>query len=594
MLYSAEQIAAAAHRGAVILTVNQRMTRTLLQACQTWQQQQGRRAWAKPAIFTPAQWWQRCVAAAPGREMLLNPAQQHRIWQGVIRDDLGRNNYALLQAGATVKQALKAYATLCEYRLELEEYIALTPEEHAFKRWCAAYLEYCREHEFLDSQQLGPHVLAHLKHGRMQLPTEVWLVGFDELSPLLQEFTRVLSGAGVRVVEPQTLERQATAEVFSFSDTTAEFTAVMDWAFRHIDQGRSVGVVVPDLERNQQVIERVFRRRQRSGDGSDPTGAHIDINLSLGRPLSQYGVIQAALFFLQLEDPLDLNAVSFILRSPWLHGGHTEMQAHMRAEVFLRAAQRSRASLQTYMEMLNHQGLAGSSVSRIFTALHDLMSERGTKSPGYWLETFAALLDAVGWPGDLAPDSETYQILKAWEENVATAFVSLDAVEGKIGRVEAARLLRRLCDETLFQAAAQDQRLQVVGLLEGVALACDAVWITGLSDQVLPAALNFNTFLPVQVQKKHFMPHSSMEREIEFCTRLMAQFRNLAPEVRLSCAGAEEDGTVVGPSPFLPPAAPHVDESASMQRDMDASGSGGGMRIRICGRCPRPCPRAWF
>ncbi|MFA6687523.1 MAG: hypothetical protein WCS16_08615, partial [Desulfuromonas sp.] len=117
MLYEAQQIFEAAQRHAVILTVNQRMTRTLLSEYAQWQVELGASAWAKPQIFTPVLWWQRCLVQNVSSGSLLNSAQQYALWQQFIRADLKQHAYALLQVGATVKQALKAYAALCEHQI---------------------------------------------------------------------------------------------------------------------------------------------------------------------------------------------------------------------------------------------------------------------------------------------------------------------------------------------------------------------------------------------------------------------------------------------------------------------------------------------
>lgn len=561
MLYEVDEICAAAQRHALILTVNQRMARTLLQEYSQWQLSRDTSVWARPAIFTPAAWWQRCLLQNAAGGNLLNHAQQQAIWRRIIRNDLKQHKYALLQVDATVKQALKAYASLCDYLIDPDAtspshdipyvYSAVTPEEQAFKRWYCAYVKYCAAHDYMDLQRLGMYVQELFSQGGMSSPAELWLVGFDEVSPQLRAFTHTLAQLGTRIVEPDIEHKNSISEVYACADPTAELELVAHWAYTHIACGHNVGVIVPELERYQSSIERVFKRYETTFGIEN-----IELNLSVGQPLSQYGVIQAALRLLQVEDPIDLDQFGYLLRSPWFSGGQHRMDEHALAEAFLRTCARPRANIDTYARLLRQKNHLNAGIESICIALKHLVDIKERKTPAAWLETFSETLLQVGWPGDYPPDSQTYQVLRAWEEQILPLFVSLTPVAPTMSRMEAARQLQRLCADSVFQAAAVDKRLHIVGLLEGVALACDAVWVTGLHDQVLPSALNYNTFIPVEIQKRYAMPRASMEREIEFCTRLMQQLRALAPEVNFSYARCAEDGSVRGASPFLPAAQP--------------------------------------
>ena len=575
MLYQTQEIFEAAQRQAVILTVNQRMARTLLSEYERWKLEQGVSVWIKPQIFTPSLWWRRCLVQHVSSGTILNPAQQRTLWQRIIRADLEQHQYALLQVGATMKQALKAYAVLCEHLVVLDDYTAVTPEERAFKRWCVSYLEYCDSQGFVDSQRLGNHMREAFQAGDIGVPSEVWLVGFDEISPQLRSVCDALVEKGTTVVEPHMEEQETVPHVYSCPDPRAELHRVARWAYTHIAAGRRVGVIIPELERRHSTIERIFREHAASvsWNSVETKPEEVSLNLSLGKPLSEYGVIQTALRLLQVVEPLDLNEFGYLLRSPWFSGGQQHMDTHAAAEAFLRTCSRPRAYLDTYIRMLEQKGYDKKGVDRITAALNDLCRAETRHSPENWGEIFTSMLQTAGWPGDYAPDSETYQILQAWEEQILPQFTSLTAVEGDVSRVEAVRLLQRLSDESVFQPAAQDKRLQVVGLLEGVALACDVVWVVGLHDQVLPAPLNYNTFIPVRVQKTYSMPRASVEREIEFCTRLMQQFRALAPEVNFSYPQCSEDGYPYAPSPFLL-FHPSAQEPLPTAQELTASGAG--------------------
>src|SRR3546814_10219079 len=96
-----------------------------------------------------------------------------------------------------------------------------------------------------------------------------------------------------------------------------------------------------------------------------------------------------------------------------------------------------------------------------------------------WNEAFTNFLDAAGWPGPRAIDSEEFQAMTRWRE-VLVDFSRLERVLGRIPLSAAVSALRELADRTVFQPQSGDARVQVMGQLEAQGLSFDALWVTGI------------------------------------------------------------------------------------------------------------------
>src|SRR5262245_5974070 len=89
------------------------------------------------------------------------------------------------------------------------------------------------------------------------------------------------------------------------------------------------------------------------------------------------------------------------------------------------------------------------------------------KTPAEWARHFSTVLDAAGFPGERALDSDEFQTQAKWHE--ALGEVSrLERVSKPMAFGEAFQVLKKICGETLFQPETPDTPIQVLGLLESV------------------------------------------------------------------------------------------------------------------------------
>ncbi|MGH8633458.1 MAG: PD-(D/E)XK nuclease family protein, partial [Burkholderiales bacterium] len=166
-----------------------------------------------------------------------------------------------------------------------------------------------------------------------------------------------------------------------------------------------------------------------------------------------------------------------------------------------------------------------------------------------WSATFQGLLAGLGWPGERALDSEEFQTFDKWREVVA-GLSALDLVSGSLRFEEALAALRRLAADTLFQPESEGAPVQVLGVLEATALEFDHLFVTGLTDEALPASPRPNPFLPIGLQRRLGVPHASAEWETKFARQALWQWRAAAPRVSLSYPSQDSERALRG-SPLL-------------------------------------------
>ena len=107
-----------------------------------------------------------------------------------------------------------------------------------------------------------------------------------------------------------------------------------------------IGVIVPDLGRCRSQIERIFAEafhpRNRLRPDRDPRQL---FNISLGLPVSEYPIIDAAFLFVGTSpEALPIEIVGRLLRSPFVHGAEEEFTSRALLDAALRALREALSS----------------------------------------------------------------------------------------------------------------------------------------------------------------------------------------------------------------------------------------------------------
>ncbi len=558
-------IIAAAESGALVLTANKRLARHLVAAFDQQMQAGGESVWQTPQIISFDGWLHRNLADLGESWRLLEGISALRLWEQLLEKESAGSELELLQLAATARKVQEAHQCSVAYDCQLADY-PLTEDQRVFRCWQDAYLRECEEHHWLDRAELPKRIYAAMSEGRLALPADVLIVGFDQWSPELEGLRQVVEQAGGKLVELNaSVDPHATIGRYPCPDPQQEVVLAARWARGLLEQGAtSVGVVVPDLQARRKEIERVFRQQIDPAADLQLQDEDAAFSLSLGAPLLEQGPVHAALEILGAGYRLSIEQASYLLRTPYLGGSQSEADKRALLDSRLRSFRQQRIGLKKLLEQAAQENRADQA-ARIFSTLIKGLEGRERLLPGAWAGRFSQQLQAVGWPGERSLASSEYQMVKAWQEKLLPGFASLDSVSPPLDRGQALGLLRRLAGETEFQLEAATGPVQVVGLLESAGLVFEHLWVMGLNEERFPAATRPNPFLPIGLQVEKGMPHASAERELLFARNVLQRLKAASCNIIISYPQRSGDCDL-RPSPLIRDL-PESDPDFSVRQD---------------------------
>src|SRR6185436_7441096 len=307
-----------------------------------------------------------------------------------------------------------------------------------------------------------------------------------------------------------------------------------------------IGIVVPDLSRQRAQVVRIFSRVMQPGYNLPAqAGTPFPFNVSLGRALSSYPLVDFALGLIELAfHAVDFDRASHLIRAPFLGGADTELGRRASLDVKLRRDADSSITLGKIIGLADPCPLLRKHLEQVFE-----FTKTRPDSPAEWARHFSAILEAAGFPGERALDSDEFQARAKWHE-VLGELSKLERVVERLSFAQAFAFVQRLCATTLFQPESPDAPIQVLGVLESAGLRFDCLWVSGLTDEAWPLTARPNPFIPIAAQKKAGIPQASAEASAALDARLTGEWKRAAGEVVFSWPAKDKDKDLA-PSPLI-------------------------------------------
>lgn len=546
----------------LVICASARLAQQLQADYARWQAARGTRVWATPAIRgIDAYLAERITADAlqDDNAESMSPAESELLWRLIVAET--RTGLELLREGEAARVAAEAWRLCIEYGVTLP-LPATAPEVETFNRWAQAYRERCRQLGRTDPAERRMQALVALTArpsestaGSTDHPTVI-LAGFEPPPPWLEQLTAGLRASGAELLNLQENTRPGRVRACCAPTAEQELLAAAQWVYERARQhpGERIGVVVPALAARRSDLLRIFDQVLcPSLDTLQSPSASRPYNLSLGQPLTEYGLIRCALQLLQLGvSGLDLPAAGSLLCSPYW-GGENERARRANLDRMLREHGHLRVDVATL------QAFDGD----ILRGPRQPLSAQRRADPAQWAERFAVWLDAAGWPGPRALNSAEFQTFEAWRELLA-AFGALGEVLGTVAASAALAQLTRLAGERVFQQQTPPVNIQVLGALEAAGLEFDALWVLGLDDESWPPAGRPNPFIPFELQRRLGMPHASTAQELAWAQATTQRWRCAAGEVVFSWPASDGDRPL-SPSPLIQIEAALAQRNASLK-----------------------------
>lgn len=489
----------------------------------------------------------------PTMPLVLNDMAQEWYWQQTLQKVLSKEQrrHFNIKASSTMLNQARQLQAEWNIHVQADEY---NPEYEAFESWSAVYQKMLHHLSAWDTVDLHKALMNTLEQGGLRLPAQVILVGFYSFSAYQQQLFNILKEQGTRVyVLKVERPRAQRVGVYKAEEAYQEVQGALKWLLHQVSttKARRVALVVPDLQQEAPRLQRIMRRVLRD------TALENRWHIAVGRVLSEWELIRSVLVWFALI--VDFQQKTTV---PAAQIG----EALLNARFAFSLEQRERLAL--WDSQLRQYGNSSVSFKTFYDTLHQIAPEQAEvfaqtlqrwEKPcrcADWMQRYRDALTAFRFPAEQL-SSVQYQLCQSFEQALKK-FAFLDEMLPALDAESVFPLWRQFLTQQNFQAQRHaDVLLDVVGLYELEGGKWDAVWVLGLTDDVLPQRPSPNPYLPIRSQRRAQVTHASPESEMQLAQQLFNAILRSAKEVRLSYPQMNND-TILRPSSLLKP---YLDEA---------------------------------
>ncbi len=545
-----------------VLTPTSRLSAAFMQQFHQQQQSAQKISWESFDILPISSWLERSwlqitasqLTAAP---LLLKPMQESILWEEIIRKSAAYDY--LLQKTATADLAKSAWDTLKAWQVTLADAsLNLTDDSQAFQKWAIEFNDYLQQQNWLDKSSVADYICQHIIDKRFKLPAQLMLIGFTELSPHYKNLFTTCENSGCHVIHYQAEKKARSIYKIRMTDEENEIRSMARWAKAIFDEKPDnkpyyIGCVVPNLDKLRSKVSQIFCETFSTPDTFTFDNRTLPFNITAGQYLLDFPVIRTAFDLLSLHhDAISLEQFSNILRSPFLGDAEAEQIKRAYFETRLRTVNAATLSLTDLLAANSHFHFITRcpKLAKRLAEFHTtLQSLKKTLPLSEHVKHIMHLLSQLGWPGERRINSFEFQVIDSWL-NLLNEFSTFDQIMGEQTFSQALYYLNQITAKKVFQPKTPDVPIQILGLLEAVALPFEHLWVMGLDDTRWPPPPKPNPLIPQKLQKKLHMPHATAEREFLYCQQLMQQLAESAENIIYSYP-SKNDETDLQPSSLL-------------------------------------------
>lgn len=509
-------------------------------------------AWLeKLRVIPKAQWWVELWDSSFPARQVLRPVQLLALAEQCLGDSAHLPESVIGLQGIA-RRFVDAFEIAERYAIALTMADVSGPDQEAFLVWRD---ELRRRLDAMDAISAGQLVATLSQNfASLELPQRVLLSDTLELSLPEQDLLRSMRSAGVTVnTLPVFTEPQAESVVFQarFDAASDEIVQAAQWVAARFDEAQRgdaalprLAIVAPDMASRENALQRALERYLYPlALFPAVAGGRINEPWRVGSgKLAGYPVIASALDALQAAaGDTELEQVSRLLRSSFIAEA-TELSARRaRLDWHWREYLQSNTSLQRALREAEFAGFADSVAA--LAALRDAAEGHHSRClPSVWVERFDKELLAVGWPNREAGDPVVDQCRQGFSQ-VMDTLRALDRQLGRISRTQALRWLQHVLQNKRFELRRdQAPMLQLLNFDEASGQHFDGLWIMGLTDAALPAAVEPSPFLPRDSLLRAAVPRADHRDALLRDQRLLSSLMTSARQVVLSSAGQSEEG----------------------------------------------------
>ncbi|HXH54813.1 MAG TPA: PD-(D/E)XK nuclease family protein [Gammaproteobacteria bacterium] len=480
-----------------------------------------------------AQYAELCLAD-PTLPYRLSSNEETVIWEEIIaQSDIGKS---LLKTSSTARLAQDAWLLSVQWRLPQVETLFQSEDNIAFSEWVNDYQVWCKKKHYVDSATFIDQIINAIDQKKLNLPAEITLTGFEELTPQLALFFEKVKEAGSRVKSEALVSTFGNLMRISVANTEQELRYAIlkskQW-LTHQPEAR-IGIVVPALREQRALVIRIL----------EEAFTPASFNVAAPIALKLYPLIDSALLVLRFFTAIPLEKFSRFLRSPFFNNASLEKNIRAALDVMIRDFSETAFTLEGAIKKIELSIKQEPKLTH-FTGLADLQKLvlmraklHGKQRASFWRDQFSDILHCVGWPGDRLLTPEELEIIEQWQK-VLTDYVSMERVLGEHRYLDAVSHLQRLLQNTTYSPSTMGKTrgsapIQVLGILEALGMPFDYLWVTGLYREAWPPEPAPNPLIPLSLQRQYDLPRSSAARELKMARQFTERLSQGGKEVVFS------------------------------------------------------------
>ena len=563
--------------GAVLLTVNQRLSRHHVHQYQQWQMRRGHSWWETPSILPLGSWMskthQMAVSMGLSDSVLIPKMLVDRQWQRIVNSD---KSVQLLDPMGAARQALQAWELSCVWQCANDEDRYLSMDQRTWQRWMGRYRNWLRDERAIDEALLPSELINIMQQataGQLKelLPETLILDGFLELPNQLQQLVACIESNGTQInMHKPVANAELHKQKFEDDESELRGIAAQVRTLLEDDPGKRLGVVIPDLQQRRDAVIRAFENVfYPLLTPKEIAGKRAVYEVSLGNPLADQAVISAALLMLRLSaTSIRDSEISHLVLSPYWTKAAAEARGREQLDRRLRDDRIRALSLQQFEEQLFKSYRTSELVPAVKAVLKKRKLTPATLSE--WAARFSQWLKLLGWPGQ-GLESAQYQAVSGWYECLDDMQLIDDGE--KLDCQRAVTTIQTLARERIFQIETPATPITVMGRLESHGLGFDCLWIAGLDNEKWPPVGSPSAFLQIDAQKRCAIPAATAAGRLALAETELLQWASQAPLLIGSSVLNQEGKPVVAAQlPVVTPSAENDLISARLLAMIEAVG----------------------
>lgn len=521
-------------------------------------QQQAEAYLERVRVLPKAQWLVELWDSSFPGEQVLRPVQLLVLAEQCVENS-GFLADSVIGVQGIAQRFVDAFELAERYGLDNSTGFAATNEQQAFAGWQEQLRATLREQNLLSAGQLAGALLDALTRGALELPVRIALSHALELSPLEQRLLNALVASGVERNELPAFRAESGADgggvtQFCAPDFSTEIQAAASWVaarFDGVGDGGSdttmprLALIASDIRPYEEPLRRALERGvyPYSLFPAEAPGHQLaePWRIGAGR-LASYPVVATALDILLVSGgEIALELLSRVLRSPFVVDAEPLRARRAQLDLRWREQLQNRSSLKRALREAHFAGF--DDAADFLQQLHQQSAQNPRAAlPSQWVQLFDRELLLAGWPNRDAGDSVLDQCRQGFSQ-VMDTLRALDRQLGQVGRSTALRWLQHVLQSKRFELK-RDQAppLQILSLEDARGQLFDGIWILGLGDTALPAAVEPSPFLMRELLLAAGVPRADHNDALRRDRALLHELMQSAPDCVVSVPKQNGEG----------------------------------------------------